>query len=170
MSLAVFLDTEVGYGAGPAWWLILAAALLLVLGAALAYLSVRAKARLRRTRSAAAAAGLVVVAIVAWIVSGPVSTDFGWWLYVNFAGLLLSAACLPLAVLDLNPAQRIFGLAAVTTTGAWLATAMVEGLIVSPSGSQPGALLAAVVSTLLAVGGAWLGQRRPTVLHGAAAG
>jgi hypothetical protein len=159
MSWAVVLDPDAGYGIGPAWWLILVAAIVLAVGVALVLPSVRGRAPLRRDRWAAGGGLVVAVAAVAWIVTGPVSVDFGWWLYLRFAGLLLCAACLAVAVLDLGPAQRAFGLVAVTTTGAWLAAAGVEGLVVQPSGNQPGALAADVVATVLAVVGAWLGQR-----------
>ncbi|MGZ4606973.1 MAG: hypothetical protein ACXVXV_12635, partial [Blastococcus sp.] len=91
--------------------------------------------------------------------TGAPSVDFGWWLYIQFAGLLFCAACLPVAVLDLNVGQAVFGLAAVTTTGAWLVSVAVETLLVRPSGYQPAALFSGLAATLLAVGGAWLGRR-----------
>jgi hypothetical protein len=162
MSLAVTLDTSVGYGLGPAWWLTLMAALLLAVGvvAVVASSSLGSRPPLRRNRSSAVSALPVVVSAVAWIVTGPPSVDFGWWLYIQFAGLLLCAACLPVAVLDLNAGQRVFGLAVVTTTGAWLVSVAVEALLVRPSGYQPGALASGLLATLLAVGGACLGGRR----------
>jgi hypothetical protein len=168
MSTAVVLEPDVGYSFGPAWWLILVAAILLAVAVAASPLRVRG--HLRRNRRSAVAAALVVGSAVAWAVSGPVSEDFGWWLFLQFAGLLLCAACLPVAVLDMDAASRTAGLAAVTTTGAWLVVTGLEGLIVAYSGSHPGALVATVAATLLAVGGAWLGQSRSVAPDHAAAG
>jgi hypothetical protein len=132
----------------------------MLLAAGLASSSLRFRGHLRRSRRSAVAAALVVISASAWIVSGPVSVDFGWWLYIAFAGLLLCAVCLPMSVLELDAAPRTAGLAAVTTTGAWLVVTGLEGLIVAPSGYQPGALVTTVVATVVAVGGAWLGQSR----------
>jgi len=160
MSLAVFLDPGAGYAAGPAWWLMVIATLVLAIGGVRALWSLRGRTRLRRTWSAATGAGLVVAAAVLWVLTGPLSTDFGWWLYVSVAGLLLSAASLAVAVLDLSPAQRVFGVAAVTTTGTWFGAAIAEALVVNEPGSQPGALFSALVATGLAVGGTWIGQPR----------
>lgn len=170
MSAAVVLDGDAGYGIGAAWWSILVAALVLAIGVAVVLPSVRGRAPVRRDRWAAGGALVVVVSAVTWIVTGPVSVDVGWWLYLPIAGLLLCAACLPVAVLDLGPAQRAFGLAAVTATGTWLAAAGVEGLVVQPSGYRPGALVADVAAVLLAVVGAWLGQRGRSASSGAPVG
>jgi hypothetical protein len=40
--------------------------------------------------------------------------------------VLFSAFCLALAVLELGPSLRLFGLAAVTTTGTWFVAAAFE--------------------------------------------
>ena len=92
----------------------------------------------------------------------PVSTDFGWWLYLRVAGVLFSAFGLALAVLELGPSLRLFGLAAVTTTGTWFVAAAFEPLALQPSGYQPAAPVVVITVTLLGLGGAYLGQlRRP---------
>jgi hypothetical protein len=162
MSAAVTLDRDVGYALGPAWWLILVAALVLGGGVAAAFgtPALRARVVVARRRPAAWGAALVVASAVGWVLIGPVSVDFGWWLYLRIAGLLLTAACLAVAVSDVDLEQRLFGLAAVTTTGIWLAAIAVEGLAVQPSGSQPGPVLVSLVLALVPVGGAYLGQVR----------
>jgi hypothetical protein len=170
MSLAVFLDPDVGYQPGPAWWLILVAAVVLGAGvvAVVALTSLRTPVHRRRDRWAVAGASLVVLSGVLWALAPPVTVDFGPWEFVQFAGLLLCLACLPVAVLRLNRDQRVLGLAAVTTTGVWLAAAGVEALIVMPSGFQAGALAATLVATLLQLAGAWVGQRRTSPADAAA--
>jgi hypothetical protein len=172
MSGGVFLDQDTGYRPGPAWWLILLAASLLAVGVAavVATPSLRKRPHRRRARRAVGGVVLVLAAAVIWALLGDVNPAFGWWTYVQFAGLLLCLACLPVALLDLDPEQRVFGLSAVTTTGAWLVAAGVEGLLTTNEGNQPGALAAAVIATVLAVGGAWVGQWRQRALRATVAG
>jgi MFS family permease len=171
MFLGIYLDPDVGYRIGPAWWLILAAVVLLGVGVAVvATVCLGDRPHRRRNRRSAAAAVLVVGSAVAWAISGDVSIDFGWRVFLQFAGLLLCVAGLPVAVLDLDERQRLFGLAAVTTTGAWLVTVAVETLVVHPPGYQPRALTSAVIATFATVGGAWLGQWRSKAPRPAAGG
>jgi hypothetical protein len=152
------------YRLGPAWWVILVAALVLAVGVAAGVRAVPLRGRVgsRRDRWAAAGGALVVVSAVIWILVGWANRGVGWWLYLRIAGPLLAAACLPVAVLRLDPVQRVFGLAAVTTTGAWLAAAAVETLTVMPWGASrwTAPALVMLAATLLSVGGAYLGQAR----------
>jgi hypothetical protein len=160
-SVPVLTAADVGYTIGPAFWLILGGGLLLGTGAVLvAATSLGARTHLRRDRQSAVAAVLVVLCAVAWVVSGDVSTDFGWWLYIQIAELMFGVACLWVAVFDRNEGRRVFGLAAVTATGAWLAATGLEVLVARPSGYQPGALATDLIATLVALGAAWYGQRR----------
>jgi Caspase domain len=169
MAALVTLDPDVGYALGPAWWTILVAAVVLAAGvvAALAAPGFRDRVAARRDPAAVLGAALVVGTAVGWVLVPPVSVDFGWWLHLPVAGLLLAAACLALAVLRLSAVQRTAGLAAVTTTGTWLAAAGIEGLAVQPSGAQPGPLLTTLALGLVSLAGAWIGQaglrRRATV-------
>ncbi|MGY1804019.1 caspase family protein [Blastococcus sp. SYSU D00922] len=159
MSALVTTDPDVSYALGPAWWLVLVAAGVLTVGvvAALRGTGLRTRVAVRRDRTAALGAAVTVAAGVGWVLAPPVSVDFGWWLYLPVAGLLLAAVCLAVAVLRLTSAQRTAGLAATTTTATWLAVVGVEVLAVQPSGSQPGPLLVALALVLATVGGAWLG-------------
>jgi hypothetical protein len=165
MSALVTLDEEVGYGLGPAWWLILLAAALL---AGLVALVVRAlpspeAVQLRRDARSAGGAVLVLLCAVGWVLSPPVSDDFGWWLHLRVAGLLLAAACLAVAVLEPGPALRTSALAAVATTGTWLVACALEGLALQASGSRPEALVLMTVVTLVGLTGAFVGGFRRRV-------
>jgi hypothetical protein len=159
-SALVTADPDVSYALGPAWWLVLVAALVLAVGAVVPLTApeVRARVEVRRDRGAALGAALVVASAVGWILVDPVSVDYGWWLHLPVAGLLLTAACLAVTALRLRPAHLSAGLAAVTATGTWLAAVALEGLVAQPPGSRPGPLLLSFVLAVVPVGAAWLGR------------
>ena len=156
-SAGLFLDPDVGYRTGPGWWLLLVGALVLATGVAaiVSRPSFRARPVLRQDRVAMIAAVVVAASVACWVfVVHSIPLDVGWWLYVKAPGLVLTAACLPLAVLRLDRRMRCVSLVAVTTCGLWLLALLEEAVREPVVELRPGAALAglaAVVASLAAV-------------------
>jgi hypothetical protein len=156
-SAGLFLDPDVGYRPGPGWWLLLVGALVLATGVAaiMSRPSFRARPVLRQDRVAMIAAVVVAASVACWVfVVQSIPLDVGWWLYVKAPGLLLTVACLPLAVLRLDRRMRCVSLVAVTTCGLWLLALLEEAIREPVVELRPGAALAglaAVVASLAAV-------------------
>jgi hypothetical protein len=100
---------------------------------------------------------LVAGGLVAWL--SALSQASPWSTY-NEPALLLAAVSLPVVVLDLNPVQRLFGLAAVTVLAAWLASGQVHGLISDSFPLDAGATTVALVSVFCSLAGCYLSQAR----------
>jgi hypothetical protein len=159
-SVALMVDEDVGYAAGPAWWSSLAA----MIGLALCVVVLVRKGlagapRVRRDRPAAIGAVVVLAGLGGWIWC--FLPDRGWSFVVYCQALLLAVACLTVALLGGSPPQRTAGLVAVTVAGAWVVGTQVAvlagGGYWSTAGDAVGALLCAVVM----VGGSYLSQLVP---------
>jgi hypothetical protein len=154
---------------GPGWWATLVGAVVL-LGCVVVLLrlpALRVRPGLRSDWRAFGGVLLVAGGLVAWLIA----FRYAWpWSTHNEPVLLLAAVCLPLTVLDLNPAQRLFGLAAVTVLGPWIASAHVQALILDDFAVDAEAAVVALVSVLCMVAGCYLShlpvRRRPVRSEG----
>jgi hypothetical protein len=170
-SAGLFLDPDVGYRPGPGWWLLLVGALVLAAGVAAIVSRPPFCARpvLRQDRVAMIAAVVVAASVACWVfVVHSIPLDIGWWLHVKAPGLVLTAACLPLAVLRLDRRMRCVSLVAVTTCGLWLVALLEEAIREPIAELRPGAALAglaAVVASLAAVYVAQLVRREDRDRH-----
>jgi Caspase domain len=142
---------------GPGWWATLLGAVVL-LGCAIVLLrlpALRARPGIRSDWRAFGGVLLVAGGLVGWLTA----LSEAWpWATHNEPVLLLAAVCLPVVVLDLNPAQRLFGLAAVTVLGPWVASAHVQALILDTFVVDAEAAVVALVSVFAMVTGCYLAQ------------
>jgi hypothetical protein len=158
---------------GPGWWATLLGAVVLLGGVIVVSRlpALRARPGLRSDWRAFGGVLLVAGGLVAWLTA---LTEASPWFSHNEPALLLAAVCLPLVVLDLDPAQRLFGLAAVTVLAPWVASAHVQALIDEDFPVDAGAAVVALASVLCSVAGCYLAQvpvrRRPVRAEGGPAG
>jgi hypothetical protein len=160
-SAGLFLDPDVGYRTGPGWWLLLVGALVLATGVAaiVSRPSFRARPFLRQDRVAMIAAVVVAASVACWVfVVHSIPLDVGWWLYVKAPGLVLTAACLPLAVLRLDRRMRCVSLVAVTTCGLWLLALLEEAVREPVVELRPGAALAGLAAVVASVAAVYVAQ------------
>jgi hypothetical protein len=145
---------------GPGWWATLLGALVLF-GCAVLLLrqpALRARPGLRSDWRAFGGVLLVAGGLVAWLTA--LRAAWPWSTY-NEPALMLAAVGLPVVVLDLNRAQRLFGLAAVTVFASWVASAHVQALILDTFVVDARAAVVALVSVFSMVAGCYLAQLGP---------
>jgi hypothetical protein len=119
----------------------------------------RGRPRLRRDWRALVAVLVVLAALAAWLTA----FRWGWpWFTHNEPALMLAAVCLPVAALALQPAQRIFGLAAVTVLGPWVASGQVHALITEDFPVDAEAAVVAILSVVGSVAACYLSQSWPS--------
>jgi hypothetical protein len=170
---AYFPTPETSEMPGPGWWATLLGAVILI-GCAIVVLRqppLRARPGVRSDWRAFSGVLLVAGGVAAWVIA--LTEASPWLMYVEPA-LLLAAVCLPQVVLDLNLPQRLFGLAAVTVLGSWMAAGHVQALIIEDHPVDARATVVALVSVLCSVAGCYLAQaparRRPARPAGEPAG
>jgi hypothetical protein len=156
-SGAYFRTPESSEVPGPGWWATLVSAVVLIVCVVVALRQTALSARpgVRSDWRAVGGVLLVSAGLAAWLTE----LSEAWpWLTYNEPGLLLAAACLPVALLDLDPAQRLFGLAAVTVLGSWVASGPVRALIIGNYPIDAQATTVALVSVFCSVAGCYLAQ------------
>jgi hypothetical protein len=153
-------DPDTDETPGPGWWVQLAGTVVLIACVVVLLRSpvLRDRPGLRRDWRAVVAAVLVIAALVAWL---EVYGDYWVWFAQNEPVLLLAAVCLPMALLGLSPAQRLFGLVAVSVFGLWVACGPVRQLITDSLPLDARAAVVSLVSVLCSVAACWLAQARP---------
>jgi hypothetical protein len=155
------------YRPGPAVALLVSGTLVLVPGVALGRVGLRRRPGLRRDAVAEVAGVVVAFCLVLWLFAiGSADLPAAQWVFYKIGGLLFTLACVPLAVLRLAEGQRLFALAAVTTTAVGQVVAVVALLIAQPGGYDVPSLLTAMLAVLLATGAAYLGQLAPRMRRG----
>jgi hypothetical protein len=159
-SAAWSIDPDTDEQPGPGWWVHLGGTVVLIACVVVLLRSpvLRGSSGPRSDWRAVVALLMVIAALVAWL---DAYRDF----YVLLAGiapaLLLAAACLPLAVLGLGPAQRHFGLVAVSVLGMWVVAAPIRDLITDSLPVDTRTAVVSVVAGLGSVAACWLAQWRP---------
>ena len=160
-TFALMLDGDTNFGVGTGWMLALLGTVVLgtVVALAIRRPPIRARPAVQRNGRAAWAAVLLFTALAAWMSA---YQDFYLWFAANMGAFLLVAVALPVALLELNPAQRLAGLAAVTVLGGWLSTTVLEQLLRDSFWNGSASGITVVASALSSVAACYLAQaRRP---------
>jgi hypothetical protein len=154
---AYWRTPETSESPGPGWWATAAGAVVLGCGAVLVlrHLTSATRPGLRHDWRAFSGVLLVVVGLAVWLYA---LSEASPWLPVGEPALLLAAACLPVAMLDLDAPRRAFGLAAVSVLGVWEATGPVRELVRDEFHVDAGAAVAALVAIACCLAGVWLAQ------------
>jgi len=142
---------------GPGWWATLLSAVVL-LGCALVVLrqpALRGRPGLRSDWRAFGGVLLVAGGLVAWLSALDEASP---WAPYNEPALLLAAVCVPVVVLDLDPTQRLFGLATVTVLAPWLASGHVQRLLIDDFPVDARSTVVALVSVFCSLAGCYLAQ------------
>jgi hypothetical protein len=142
---------------GPGWWATLLGAVVL-LGCVVVMLRrppLRARPGVRSDWRAFSGVLLVAGGLVAWLTA---QSEVSPWLPFSEPALLLAAVCLPVVVLDLDPAQRLFALATVTVLASWVASGHVQRLIVEDFPVDARATVVVLGSIVCSVAGCYLAQ------------
>jgi hypothetical protein len=144
---------------GPGWWATLLGAVVLIGCAVLVlrYPALRVRPGLRSDWRAFSGVLLVAGGLVAWL---SVMNEASPWLRYNETALVLAAVCLPITVLNLHRAQRVFGLAAVTVLGLSVASGQVHALIADHFAVDARATVVSLASVVVSVAGCYLAQAR----------
>src|SRR3954470_14317306 len=144
---------------GPGWWATLLGAVVLIGCAVLVlrYPALRVRPGLRSDWRAFSGVLLVAGGLVAWLF---VMNEASPWLRYNETALVLAAVCLPITVLNLHRAQRVFGLAAVTVLGLSVASGQVHALIADHFAVDARATVVSLASVVISVAGCYLAQAR----------
>jgi hypothetical protein len=142
---------------GPGWWATLLSAVVLV-GCVLVVLrqpALRGRPGLLSDWRAFGGVLLVAGGLVAWLSALDEASP---WAPYNEPALLLAAVCVPVVVLDLGPAQRLFGLATVTVLTPWLASGHVQRLLIDDFPVDARSTVVALVSVCCSLAGCYLAQ------------
>ncbi len=154
---ASWLTPESGELPGPGWWTTALSAL--TLGCCLILLlrqpALHVRPGLRRDWRAFSGVLLVAGGLMAWLWA---FSEVSPWVPSAEPALLLAVVCLPVAVLDLRPPQRLLALAAVSVLGLWAATGHVQALLRGEFRVDAQATVVALVGLACALAGCWLAQ------------
>jgi caspase domain-containing protein len=156
---AYWISPDTSEMPGPGWWATLLGAVVLI-GCAILVLrhpALRVRPGLRSDWRAFSGVLLVAGGLVAWL---SVTNEASPWLPYNETALVLAAVCLPMTVLNLNRAQRVFGLAAVTVLGLSVASGQVHALIAGYFAVDARATVVSLASVVVSVAGCYLAQAR----------
>ncbi|SNR32417.1 caspase family protein [Blastococcus mobilis] len=156
---AYFRTPETSEMPGPGWWATLLGAVVLLGGAVvvLRQPSLRARPGVRSDWRAFSGVLLVVGGLAAWLTAQDEASP---WLTFNEPALLLAAVCFPVVVLDLDRAQRLFGLATATVLAVWVASGHVQALVIDNFPVDARATVVALVSVVCSLAGCYLSQAR----------
>ncbi|MET0765178.1 MAG: hypothetical protein ABWY29_09955, partial [Blastococcus sp.] len=156
-SAGYWADPDTDETPGPGWWVQLAGTIVLVACVVVLLRSTVLRGRPGRRHDWRAVAGalLVIGALAAWLSA---YSDYWVWFAQNEPALLLVAVCLPFTVLDLSPAQRLFGLVAVTILGLWVAAGPIWDLVTDSLPVDARAAVVSLVSAFCSVAGCYLAQ------------
>jgi hypothetical protein len=156
---AYWISPDTSEMPGPGWWATLLGAVVLIGCAVLVlrYPALRGRPGLRSDWRAFSGVLLVAGGLVAWL---SVMNEASPWLRYNETALVLAAVCLPITVLNLHRAQRVFGLAAVTVLGLSVASGQVHALIADHFAVDARATVVSLASVVISVAGCYLAQAR----------